>query len=268
MFTQTDPLPLGAGSAFESLYVYGGNNPAVYTDPSGLRKTSCNTSLGRQAGASFLGLASSVVPFYNRDFSVCEAHAVSKILGPATVVGSTLAAGSCGTLVGVGTLNPQMAAGAAGACGGVAKGVATGNLNLTDVSWDYAEGYSTAPPGNLPRPVSSLVDDLRSSEAPSYDRFLRLRSSSGRAFFNSPSPQYDWVDDLGRTYDQIGNPATSQYWSQQSHQFLGQIVRHTEKADFAVVDLTGFTRAHIREVGAFVDSLPASTKQKIIRIGF
>ena len=36
-FTQTDPMPLGAGSAFESAYVYGNNNPLVYTDPSGLR---------------------------------------------------------------------------------------------------------------------------------------------------------------------------------------------------------------------------------------
>lgn len=37
-FTQTDPRPLGAGSAFESSYVYVGNNPVVYVDPSGLRK--------------------------------------------------------------------------------------------------------------------------------------------------------------------------------------------------------------------------------------
>jgi hypothetical protein len=36
-FTQTDPLPLGAGSVYESAYVYGLNNPLGYTDPSGLR---------------------------------------------------------------------------------------------------------------------------------------------------------------------------------------------------------------------------------------
>lgn len=163
-FTQTDPMPMGAGSSYEATYVYAGDNPNIYSDPSGLRKTKCNTSLGRQAGASFLGLASTFVPFYNRDFSQCEAQAVSKILAPATIVGSTLAAGSCGTLVGIGTLNPQMAAGAAGACGGVASGVAGGNLNLPDVSWGFAEGYSTAPPGNVPRPASkpriSSVDDV------------------------------------------------------------------------------------------------------------
>jgi hypothetical protein len=37
-FTQTDPLPMGPGSAFESTYVYAGNSPLVYVDPSGLRK--------------------------------------------------------------------------------------------------------------------------------------------------------------------------------------------------------------------------------------
>jgi hypothetical protein len=36
-FSQTDPMPPGAGSAFESSYGYGLNNPLVYTDPSGLR---------------------------------------------------------------------------------------------------------------------------------------------------------------------------------------------------------------------------------------
>jgi hypothetical protein len=36
--TQTDPLPLGAGTAFESPYAYAGNSPLVYVEPSGLRK--------------------------------------------------------------------------------------------------------------------------------------------------------------------------------------------------------------------------------------
>jgi hypothetical protein len=36
-FTQTDPMPLGAGSAFESPYAYGLNNPLIDTDPPGLR---------------------------------------------------------------------------------------------------------------------------------------------------------------------------------------------------------------------------------------
>ena len=37
VFTQTDPMPMGAGTAFESPYAYGMNNPVMYTDPSGMR---------------------------------------------------------------------------------------------------------------------------------------------------------------------------------------------------------------------------------------
>jgi hypothetical protein len=36
-FTQTDPMPYGSGHAYEASYVYGRNNPLMYTDPSGLR---------------------------------------------------------------------------------------------------------------------------------------------------------------------------------------------------------------------------------------
>jgi RHS repeat-associated protein len=39
-FTQTDPMPYGAGTAFESAYVYAGDRPTLMTDPSGLRSKS------------------------------------------------------------------------------------------------------------------------------------------------------------------------------------------------------------------------------------
>ena len=37
VFTQTDPLQADVGSPYPSSYVYGNNNPLVYTDPTGLR---------------------------------------------------------------------------------------------------------------------------------------------------------------------------------------------------------------------------------------
>lgn len=37
VFTQTDPLQADIGSPYPSAYVYGNNNPLVFTDPSGLR---------------------------------------------------------------------------------------------------------------------------------------------------------------------------------------------------------------------------------------
>lgn len=49
---------------------------------------------------------------------------------------------------------------------------------------------------------------------------------------------------------------------------MSQILRHTEKADFAVVDLTEFAQAHVSEVQGYINSLPETARQKIIRIGF
>ena len=40
LFTQTDPWPMGAGSSFEATYVYAGDNPVSFSDPSGMRKSS------------------------------------------------------------------------------------------------------------------------------------------------------------------------------------------------------------------------------------
>lgn len=52
LFTQTDPMPRGAGSAFESPYAYANNNPAVYVDPSGLRSVAVKSKgAGRLAVA-------------------------------------------------------------------------------------------------------------------------------------------------------------------------------------------------------------------------
>jgi RHS repeat-associated protein len=49
-FTQTDPIPYGAGSAFEGAYVYGGARPTVMTDPGG-RRFSNAMSFGGNKGA-------------------------------------------------------------------------------------------------------------------------------------------------------------------------------------------------------------------------
>jgi hypothetical protein len=47
VFTQTDPMPM-SGGAYEQSYAYGGNNPAMYGDPSGLRKKAAGSNVGRK----------------------------------------------------------------------------------------------------------------------------------------------------------------------------------------------------------------------------
>jgi RHS repeat-associated protein len=47
MFTQTDPMPMSGGS-FEASYAYGRNNPAMFTDPSGLRAHAASSNIPNQ----------------------------------------------------------------------------------------------------------------------------------------------------------------------------------------------------------------------------
>ena len=77
MFTQTDPLPLGAGSVFEGSYVYGRNNPLVYTDPSGLRASACKAPDWKQ---TFKLYGAALNPF-SGDFNDCENRQAAAVVG-------------------------------------------------------------------------------------------------------------------------------------------------------------------------------------------
>ena len=89
-----------------------------------------------------------------------------------------------------------------------------------------------------------------------------------RAFRVSPEERDgEYFDDLGRTYDQMGDPETLQYWSAQK--FFRSINNHVLKsATFTVIDLTGFSNHVISDITNYVNSLPEGQQAKIIRIGF
>ncbi len=92
-----------------------------------------------------------------------------------------------------------------------------------------------------------------------------------RVFRVSPEERDgEYFDDLGRTYDQIGDPATSKYWSPRSaQQFAAAIDGHLLKSvNFVVIDLTGFSDQSITDIAGYVDSLPEAEQARIIRIGF
>jgi hypothetical protein len=80
----------------------------------------------------------------------------------------------------------------------------------------------------------------------------------------------EYVDDQGRTYDQMGNPNTSKYWNPGAAQkFYQAIQAHLLKSmDFTVIDLTGFSEQSTADITSYVDSLPEAEQAKIIRIGF
>jgi uncharacterized protein YukE len=90
----------------------------------------------------------------------------------------------------------------------------------------------------------------------------------GRVFRVSPEERDgEYFDDLGRTYDQMGDPETLQYWNAQK--FFRSINNHVLKsATFTVIDLTGFSNHVISDITNYVNSLPEGQRANIIRIGF
>ena len=80
--------------------------------------------------------------------------------------------------------------------------------------------------------------------------------------------QYDYIDSLGKRYDQMGNPNMIPFWEEQRSQFFSQIKRHLGKADFTVIDLTDFPKNIQEEVGEYISTLSEDQFSKIIQIGF
>ncbi|TWT55527.1 polymorphic toxin-type HINT domain-containing protein [Allorhodopirellula solitaria] len=96
----------------------------------------------------------------------------------------------------------------------------------------------------------------------------RAQSQLGRRLTDSADPAFDYVDDLDRTYDQMGNPAMIPHWASQRSQFFNQIDRHLQKADFTVIDLTSFPKQIQDDVANYVLNLPEHLFDKVIPIGF
>ena len=71
-FTQTDPMPMGAGSAFESAYLYGSDNPVVVVDPSGFR--SSLPPKAQYEGSSYFSVGGPALPLATVDLTAfCQA---------------------------------------------------------------------------------------------------------------------------------------------------------------------------------------------------
>jgi hypothetical protein len=95
----------------------------------------------------------------------------------------------------------------------------------------------------------------------------RLQAQTGLRLRESPHRGAEYIDDLGRTYDALGDPRASQFWDER--RFLNSIDHHLLKSnDFTVIDLTGFTPSQIAAVRNYVDGLSQASRAKIIRIGF
>jgi hypothetical protein len=134
------------------------------------------------------------------------------------------------------------------------------------------------PPGRGP---GSWSDDPEPEPDPNFDRLrptekdtlLRAQQEYPDLGLKAASEERDgeYADNLGRTYDQIGNPNASRFWDRPGapQAFYDSINAHLNKSmDFTLIDLTGFSEQSAADITAYVDSLPADLQAKIVRIGF
>jgi hypothetical protein len=101
---------------------------------------------------------------------------------------------------------------------------------------------------------------LRLADDPGFD---------GRVFSAPPLPDpgHDWVDDLGRTYDAMGDGTRAKHLRLPA--FTRSIDHHLNKGnDFTVIDLTGYSREQVIEIGDYVNALPPEKRATIVRVGF
>ena len=92
---------------------------------------------------------------------------------------------------------------------------------------------------------------------------------NGRTFKGVPPPDpgYDWTDDLGRTYDAMGDGTTATNLNVSA--FIKSLDRHLLKGNnFTVIDLTGYKPDQIAAITQYVNSLPPAKQSIIRRIGF
>jgi hypothetical protein len=92
---------------------------------------------------------------------------------------------------------------------------------------------------------------------------------NGRTFTAPPPPDpgYDWTDDLGNTYDAMGDGTKSQYLK--VDEFEKSILSHLLKGnDYTVIDLTGYTPDQIKAIAQFIDSLTPAQQAMIRKVGF
>jgi hypothetical protein len=113
---------------------------------------------------------------------------------------------------------------------------------------------------------SSFASNARPAERATAERIVTRPEFKGRTFRVPPPPDpgFDWVDDLGRTFDAMGDGTTSKYF--RLDKFKAAIDHHLRKGNtFTVIDMTGYTADQISAVRTYVDTLPAGS---IIRVGF
>lgn len=147
--------------------------------------------------------------------------------------------------------------------------LARANVNVSKLLEDLGRDRSKAEQQvkcQLSRSCPAVLDDsmkgIRASEQATAKRLADRPEFSGRTFRKPKNGEADWEDDLGRTYDALGDGTKSQYFRWE--QFRKSLDHHLTKSyDFTVLDMTGYTPGQIGLVKAYLSALPDRIKSRM-----
>ena len=78
----------------------------------------------------------------------------------------------------------------------------------------------------------------------------------------------EYIDQLGRSWDQMGTPQASWFW-RDGADFLNSVDEHLAKSiDKLVIDMTGFPEDQIEQVREHLSTLDPADLDRIVQIGF
>jgi uncharacterized protein YukE len=158
---------------------------------------------------------------------------------------------------------------------------AGGAIEILPPAPDLGTGTETIPPAGLgplanydaAQPAGGDADaGLRELSPPEADTLVRLQGQDPDAGWTVADEERDgeYVNNQGQTADQMGDPQTSLHWTAKNESaFYSAIDSHLLKSStYTVIDLNGFSAQPKADITNYVDSLPATSQAKIIRVGF
>jgi hypothetical protein len=106
-----------------------------------------------------------------------------------------------------------------------------------------------------PAALDDSMKGIRASEQATAKRLADRPEFAGRKFSKPKTGDADWEDDLGRTYDALGDGTKAQYF--RWDQFKNSLDHHLTKSyDYTILDMTGYTPGQIGLVRAYLSALP------------
>jgi RHS repeat-associated protein len=289
-FTSYDPLTAPAAVPYSSDYAYVANRPTVWTDPSGMcwgPEILC-PAIEIIQGAGDLGWAA-VVGAWNlgraaeratRDAEYRKALLDTLTDSVSACANDPVGCGQaflevyrqCAEAITAGNGDyrtmSRLCIKAALGLTGVGRGIQISAIAARNIATRLAQGIDERGgwKAGLADETGSLGGRrLSPAEQATLARLQALPGFESRTFRASNHPGAEYIDDLGRTYDQLGDPLASRYWNES--QFLAAIDKHLLKSnDFTVVDLTGFSSAQVDTVLTYLSELSASSQARLVVI--